>query len=249
MNLRSIKIQLICFLALFAIYLAAIGKDALFLPAIFIAVGSAVITDSLLTYLKNKKKIVTGSSIISGLIVSYVLSAGSQWWLFSIASIFAVVSKHFIRIGSRHLFNPAAFGIFLAVILFGASTQWRGADAWYVFIPLGIYFVFKIRKIEIVIGYIAAFLILFGFQALIQKTSLLNVLACQNYYFIFVMLIEPKTTPADANGKLIFGIIAAALIFILSESHVRFDAELCGLLGANMLAPFLNKLPRKFAMA
>lgn len=243
MKLPSIKIQLIIFLGAFAVYLAAINNDALFLSSTIIAFISAIIVETAIIYIKEKKFVITDSSVISGLIIGYVLSTAQPLWIFMVASISAIISKYIICIDKKHLFNPAAFGIFSVIVLFDSATQWKGTDLWYILIPAGVYFISKIRKIEIVIGYIIASSILFGTQALIQRAPLLDALIYQNWFFIFIMLIEPKTTPVSRNGKLIFGAAVAALIFILDMNHVKFDAELCGLLTLNIFSPLLNKLP------
>lgn len=244
-RLSSIKTQLILFLGIFLIYLSIEDRDAIFLLTTFIAVICAIGADSLFLYLRNKKFTVTESSLISGLIIGYVLSSDNAWWIFILASLFAVLSKHLIRINKKHIFNPAALGIFLSILLLGANTQWKGAYVWYILAPVGIYFVLKIRKIEVLISYALTSLSLFGAQALIQRTSLLNILGYLNYFFIFVMLIEPKTTPVKPLGKMIFGIGTAVLIFIFNEIGIRSDAEISSLLIFNLAVPLLNKFPEE----
>jgi len=44
-------------------------------------------------------------------------------------------------------------------------------------------------------------------------------------------------------AKLIFGIGAAALIFVFVQAQVSFDAELAALLISNIFVPLLNKIP------
>lgn len=241
-NLKSIKTQLIIFLSSFALYLSIKDRETAFLLATFVAVISAVGVDSLILYLKNKKFVVTENSIISGLIVGYVLSSDNTWGIFVLASLLAIFSKHLIHIKKKHLFNPAAFGIFSVIILFGASTQWRGTYAWYILIPFGLYFIQKIRKLEILLSYTVVSLILFGVQACIQKAPFLNIFGYLSYFYIFIMLIEPKTTPINSIGKIIFGALTAILIFILTEISARFDVELLSLLVSNLTVPVLNKL-------
>ncbi len=240
-NLKSIKTQLIIFLVAFAIFLSVRDKYIAFLLNAFIAVISVVGFESFILYLKDKKIALTESSIITGLIIGYVLSNGQPWWLFSLASLFAIGSKHLIRIDNKHLFNPAAFGIFLTIILFGATTQWRGTYIWYILLPLGMYFINKIKRRELLLSYGLTALILFGIQAILQKVPLSNIFGYFNYFFIFVMLIEPRTTPIKPLGKTLFGISAATLIFILTQLGVKFDAELCSLLILNISVPLLNK--------
>jgi Na+-translocating ferredoxin:NAD+ oxidoreductase RnfD subunit len=236
----SIKNQLIIFLGVFAIYLSIIDGNVDFLSAIFIAVFSAVFLDSIIAYLKTRRLIIIDSSLITGLIIGYVISTGEPWWKLLLASIFAIGSKHLIRIKGRHLFNPAAFGIFLAVILLGVSTQWRGTNFWFILVPAGVYFAWKIRKLVIAGSYIFSSLILFGVYAFVQKSPLLDVLKYQNYFFIFIMLIEPKTSPIRTKGKIIFSLAVAVLVFILTLCGVQFDAELFSLLVLNPFAPTIK---------
>lgn len=233
MKSLSIKTQLIIFLSIFAFYLSFADRDALFLLTTLAAVAGAMAADSVIVFFKNKKFVLTESSVISGLIIGYVLSNIYPWWIFLLASVFAICSKHLFCIREKHLFNPAAFGIILATVLLGASTQWRGAGLWYILVPAGVYFVSRIRKMEVVIGYVAVFVLLSGTQAFFQKQSLLDVLIYQNYFFIFVMLIEPKTTPVTRKGKVVFGAAVAILVFILTVSRVKFEAELLSLLAVN----------------
>jgi Na+-translocating ferredoxin:NAD+ oxidoreductase RnfD subunit len=245
MKLTSIKTQVIVFLVCFGIFLSIKDRDSAFLLTTFIAVISSVLIDCAFSYLKNKKFTVTESSIISGLIIGYVLSSDQAWWMFFLASSLAISSKYLIRFHKRQIFNPAAFGILLTIGLFGTQTQWKGTYLWYILIPAGLYFSWKIKKLEIIIGYLAAALLLFGIQASIQKTPLLNIFGYLSYFYIFIMVIEPKTTPIKLPGKLLFGLGLAALIFILTEVGVRFDAELGSLLALNISVPFLNKLPER----
>ncbi|MDP3732482.1 MAG: RnfABCDGE type electron transport complex subunit D [Candidatus Omnitrophota bacterium] len=242
-NLKSIKTQLIIFLCGFAIYLSFKDKDAIFLLTTFISVISAIGVESAILYLKNKRVSVTDSSIISGLIIGYVLSIGNAWWIFTVASLFAICFKYLIRVNGKHLFNPAAFGIFLTTVLFGVTTQWKGTYIWYVLVPFGFYFIAKSKKMELLLGYGLTALILFSVQASIQKIPISNIFGYLSYFYIFIMLIEPKTTPVKPLGKLIFGVGAAILIFILTEIGVRFDVELCALLIFNLATPLLNRLP------
>ena len=242
LNFKSIKVQLIFFLSGFAVFLAARDKDTAFLFAVAIAVISAVTAEELVLYLRERVFRVTESAMITGMITGFVLSSGQAWWKISLAAALAIFSKHLIRVKKRHIFNPAAFGIFLALILFGASTQWKGTYAWYVLAPFGFYFAHKLKKIEVILGYAVLSLLLFGTQALLEKVPVWNIFGYLSYFYIFVMVIEPKTTPLNRIGKYIFGAGAAALIFILTQAGARFDVELFSLLAMNVTVPALNKI-------
>ncbi len=229
----------------FAIYLAFKDKNAVFLLTTFIAVISSIGIESAILFFKNKKIIITESSVISGLILGYVLASDNAWWIIVLASLIAICSKYLLRIKQNHLFNPAALGIFLVTLLFGASTQWKGTYLWYILLPFGLYFISKIRKLEVLIGYGLTALSLFGIQAIIQKVPLLNIFGYLGYFYIFIMLVEPRTTPVKPLGKLLFGMGVAVMIFILTEAGVKFDAELCALLVLNLSVPLLNKIPER----
>ncbi|MFA5200553.1 MAG: RnfABCDGE type electron transport complex subunit D [Candidatus Omnitrophota bacterium] len=239
----SIKTKLIIFLAGFAVFLSIKDKDILFLFTAAVALISAIIADLTFSYLKDKSLSVSESSVVSALIIGFVLASDNPWWVISLASLFAITSKHLIHFNKKHIFNPAAFGVFLSVIFLGASTQWKGTFLWYILLPAGLYFTYKIRKLELITGYFITALGLFGIQAVLNKVSLINIFGYLSYFFIFIMLIEPKTTPVKPLAKLIFGVAAAGLIFIFIQALARFDSELAALLILNLFVPLLNGIP------
>ncbi len=243
LNLKSVKTQLILYLACFALFLSFKDKDAAFLATTAIAVISCLALESAFLYFKSKVFQFTESSIITGLIIGFVLSSDGAWWKFVLASALAILPKYLIRFKGKHIFNPAGFGIFLTLIIFGASTQWKGTYLWYILLPFGLYFCSKFRKIEIIIGYALAFFALFGIQAIFDKIPVRHIFGYLSYFYIFVMVIEPKTTPVKQPAKFIFGFLVSGLIFFLTNLGARFDVELFSLLALNMAVPLLNKIP------
>lgn len=244
-NFKSIKIQLILYLVCGAVLLTATGRDFAFLRATLLAVASALVIEACVLYVKTRTLQITESAIITGFIVGYVLSSDEAWWKFVCACSLAILSKHLIRFHKRHIFNPAAFGIFTTLLFLGAATQWKATFVWPILVPVGIYFSHRIKKVEIIIGYATASLLLFATQALWERVPVRHIFGYFSYFYIFVMLIEPKTAPLRPLGKYLFGAGAAALIFILTGIGVRFDAELFSLLAMNTAVPLLNTLPLK----
>ncbi|MCX5711761.1 MAG: RnfABCDGE type electron transport complex subunit D [Candidatus Omnitrophica bacterium] len=242
LNFKSIKLQMILYLFCFVLFVAVRDRNlALFCP-VALAVSAALILNLLLDYLKNKTFQVSESSVITGLIIGLVISGSEPWWKIILAALIAIISKYTIRIKGKHIFNPAAFGLFLMIIFFGVSTQWNGTYLWYILLPFGLYFTHKINKIEVIIGYAVVSLVLFGIQAFWQKVTLKDIFGYFSYFYIFVMVIEPKTSPLKQAGKYLFGALAAGFVFILTQIGVRFDVELCSLLAANCAVPLLNKV-------
>ena len=242
-SLKSLKTQLILFLTCLAVFLFLKNKDTLFLVAVCIAVISAVAAESLILYFKTKAFQITESSIITGLIIGFVLSSDEAWWKFVLASSLAIISKYLVCFQKKHIFNPAALGIFLTLIIFNDSSQWAGTFYWYILLPFGLYFAYKFRKLEIIFSYAVISLVLFEIQAVFQRVSLAHVFGYFSYFYIFIMVIEPKTTPVKQTGKILFGACVAGLIFILTNLVAKFDVELFSLLIMNITVPLLNKIP------
>lgn len=239
---KSIKTQLIVYLACLALFLSIKDRDFMFLFSCLVAVISALSIEALFLYLRTRKFQITESAIISGLIIGFVLSSDEPWWKFVFASALAIISKHLIRIQKKHIFNPAAFGIFLTLVIFNSSTQWKGTYLWYVLVPFGLYFIYKIKKFEVLISYVFVSLALFGTQAVLAKVPVFHIFGYLSYFFIFVMMIEPRTTPVKPLGKYLFGSSVAGLIFVLTEIGAGFDVELFSLLAINASVLLLNKL-------
>jgi len=240
-NLKSLKTQLIFYLLGFALFLAIKERNPVFFFTIILTIISASIAEGIFLYLKTGFLQVTESAIITGLIVGFVISTDEPFWKLICACVLAIISKRLIYFQKKHIFNPAAFGIFLTVVLFGASLQWKGTFAWHILMPFGIYFIYKIKKVGVIVGYAVVSLILFATGALLQRTPLWNIFGYFSYFYIFVMVIEPKTTPNRLMRQLIFGAGIAILIFILTEARAKFDVELFSLLIMNAAVPLLNK--------
>jgi len=242
-NFKSIKVQINLFLAAFAVFLYLKEPGFAFVAGFFWAILFSVLTEGIASFLKTKKFQFTDSALTSGLIIGYVLSSESPWWMFLAVAVLTLGLKRVLRFHGKNLLNPAALGLFLAVLLLKGYTEWKGAYEWYLLIPAGLYITHKIKKTEIVLGYFAMSLLLFIPQALDRGTSLLEIPGYFNYFFIFIMLIEPKTTPPTRWPKIAFGAGAALLVFILTEWSFRYEPELFALLVFNALVPVLNKIP------
>jgi Na+-translocating ferredoxin:NAD+ oxidoreductase RnfD subunit len=241
-NLKSIKVQLNLFLVAFAIFLFLKEPNIVFLTGFFWAILFSVLLEGTFLYFKTKRFQTTESAFTSGLILGYVLSSESSWWMFLSAAVFAVGLKRLLRFRGKNLFNPAALGIFLTVFFLKGTTEWKGAYEWYVLIPAGFYIVYKIKKAGILGGYFAMSFLLFVPQALAQGSSLSDIPGYFNFFFIFIMLIEPKTTPPTRWSKMAFGAGVALLVFLLTEWGFRYEPELFALLILNALVPWLSKI-------
>jgi len=242
---KSLKTQLIIFLLAFAVYLAIKDADQRFALSLIAATAAALLSEGLVLLLKTKKFLFAESAVVTGMITAFLIDSGEPPYKIAGAAALAIASKHLLRFKGRHIFNPAAFGILAVVLVLHVSTQWKGTYLWYILVPAGLYFSWRIRKLGLLAGYFSLALALFGIQALVQKAPLADIFGYLSYFFIFIMLVEPKTTPVKNLGKIIFGAGAAILIFILTQINARFDVELAALLTFNAFTPSLNRLELK----
>ena len=180
------------------------------------------------------------SALITGLILGLVVE-GSLLFLVMVAAI-AILSKHIIRIKGRHVFNPANFALFAALLILPVSQSWWGTGNLVLAGLLGLVVVFKLRRFHLAVPFLAVhaviMLVIFSFDT----NQLLSHIASGAFvFFAFYMLTEPVTSPVNVKGRLVFGVLAgifAALFYV-----VWLPAMLVGaLFFADLLVPFINRL-------
>lgn len=190
--------------------------------------------DFLINNIFLKRKFFPNSALISGFIVSGILNYRQPWFVLLIFSALAVFSKHLIRFNHRHIFNPANFALFIAA-LFRVPLSWNIESNTFLIIIFGLYLAYSYKKFPHILG----FLILFsGLFALFK----INAVGMISWFFVFVMLIEPKTSGYGILRGLIFGAIAGISSFLLFKYSPRYDAFVCGLFIANLLNPVLERV-------
>jgi len=242
----SLKSQLAVFLFCFLTLLSFQENSIIFFLYGLIALASSVLSETLFIYIKKKKLEITESSIVTGLIIGLVLSNYMAWWTFVLAPIFSTLSKNFLRIRNKHIFNPAAFGMFFVIVLAKGFSQWNGAYLWPVIIPAGLYFCYKANKLHLALAYFLTNVFILWIQSLTSNTSIVDAILYSNYFFILIMLIEPKTTPIKNKAKILFGISVAIISYLLYSINFPFDADLPALLMGNLVFKlFINYKKRK----
>lgn len=201
---------------------------------LLIAPVTAGAIDFLLGYAKTKKAEVPKLAIISGLIIALVLEPAPM--RASLAALVAMASKHVIARHGRNIFNPAAFGLVITMLAFSTQTAWWGAGS--ILAAAGIAVAFLLRRLETAFAFLLVYALgwsLFGAYTPLDFTI---------YFFAFVMVIEPVTTPATFYGKIAFGAFVALLTVALIPV-ASVDILLLSLLIANIFTPFFNRIKRQ----
>lgn len=189
--------------------------------------------DLLINNLFFKKVIFPNSAIISGFIVSGILDYRQPWFTLAIFSTLAILSKHVIRFKHKHIFNPANFSLFMAT-LFKIPLAWNIESNIFLIIIFGLYLTYAYKKVPHILGFFSLFIILFIISGI-------NPFGIISWFFLFIMLIEPKTSGYGMLRGLIFGSIAGIASFLIFRFMPRYDMFASSLFLANLFNPALEK--------
>jgi glycine betaine catabolism B len=161
------------------------------------------------------------STAITGLILALIISPisgyGDLWFLFW-AAVLAIASKYIINVRGKHLFNPAAFGVVVTYLAINQSASWWiGSPALLPFVLVGgLLMVRKLRRFKLVWSFMAAAVAVTFFGALLSGEQIGQsfrtlFLYSPFFFFAFVMLTEPLTTPPTNGLRNLYGVLVGAL--------------------------------------
>ena len=231
-------------LSLASAFFYGFGVEAL-LP-ILIAVITTILLDLTINYFKFKTWEFPQSALISGLFIGGLLTQNLAWYIYVIAGAIAILSKHLVKYQQKHIFNPANFGILLVSIIFGVSHTWWISSPLIFVLIFGIFIIWRLGRFDLTISFLVVYYLINSAIELIQGAGLQEIYFTMInggviYFFAMFMLIEPKTNPSQRNQRIIYGILAAALLISLHFFIPRHDIVLA-LAAGNIFVPVLNKL-------
>lgn len=193
-------------------------------PAIVAAIaGTALATQWLCSRYVARIPFEYKSALITALSLTLLLRTESILFA-AAAGLLAIGSKFFIRVGTKHIFNPANFALVACTVPFGAAWispgQWGSAALYLVVIAgAGLLVLNRVGRYDVTVAFLAAYVgglfaraIWLGDPLTIpwhqmQSGALL--------IFAFFMISDPKTTPDSRVGRIAFGVAVAALALIL----------------------------------
>lgn len=173
------------------------------------------------------------SALITGLLVALVLTPLEPHRLYVVVAgaAFAILSKHLLRPFRQHVFNPAAFGIFLACLLFEVNPVWWGYTLWPVVVVAGIYVAFRVEALEMTALFIIGSGLTIGWGII-------------NPFFALFMLTEHKTAPKPGLPRLGYAVLATLFCWGVLEFQPLLGPFVTALLLANLSTMALRKMPR-----
>ncbi len=216
---------------------------------IFAVLACMVIEMGIKAYHKNNQK-VPWSGIITGLIIGSVAPIGVSLLPLLLSCVVAITSKFFIKIKGIHILNPANFGLLIGLGIFSIGSSWWAATYITLFgsaITLSIILIiatFLARRLAVSAAFIITLVILS--LALSHQLSLMGLniaLLNINFFFAFMMLAEPKTSPANSTAQIAFGSSIAIIYTILATygAHNLFLSQnplFIALLAGNIMYAF-----------
>lgn len=243
---RFISVTLLGGLALYALLTPAFGRHPSQLLA---SVLSWVLVDALLLIFYQRVLLVPLSALVPSL-AAFVLVDSPHVWPYAAVGAVAMLSKHFLRIDGRHVFNPLNFGLVVGLLFFGGSVAFgvtRFGDSPWLFLwvaSLGVTVAYRSRRLDIALAYVATFLAGALARAFLSGAGFLTVASPMTnivfYMYAFHMMTDPKTTPDSRSHRIVFGVLVGLVDAVLRWYGVH-SAPLYAIFVILGLLPFFRK--------
>ena len=181
------------------------------------------------------------SAIITGIIIGSIAPQNAPFALVLVACIIAVLSKHFLKARHNPIFNPASLGLVVALAVFRLGDVWWGSGSYSMagmtisLAPVLIFVAYLSKRLHASLAFVVTVMAISAAMAGFASVSSLGGLDALvfgvNYYFAFVMLAEPKTSPGKAYQQAAYGFLVALLYFVLALRHEPYAFLLALLVG------------------
>jgi Na+-translocating ferredoxin:NAD+ oxidoreductase RnfD subunit len=231
------------------VILVAIAAPGEGVRAVSIGLASSTLAAGLvdMLILRARKKVweFPSGAVLTAIIVTMVLRAQEPWYVPTVTSVAAVLSKYVFRSRAANVFNPAALALVAAYYVFHAGQSWWGALpevtplAQAVLVLTGIFITDRVNKMPLVLAFLATYFVLFTATAFLGDPRWVaeifrppDIEAA--LYFAFIILTDPPTSPAKYPDQIVCGIIVAAVSYAFFELAGGVYFLLAGVLAGNV---------------
>jgi Na+-transporting NADH:ubiquinone oxidoreductase subunit NqrB len=233
---KDIRDYQILFLSLFLI--VGIGtRDWTLRPElIVIAIATCIITQLIFSLVISRWSLVISpepthikptfnlrSSLITSLGLSLLLRA-DHWTTMVLAATMAISSKFIFKIGDKHFFNPANFGIITVLSLTSdawvSPGQW-GEEWWYglLFAGTGGLVLQRVGRWDTTAAFLGAYSLLEAIRNIwlgwTWDVYLHRLMSGSLLLFALFMVTDPRSIPNSRIGRIIWAVCIAIITFIL----------------------------------
>lgn len=187
------------------------------------------------------------SSAITALIMFLILAPATNindMLLVAVCAVIAMASKFVLNFRGKHIFNPAAFGVFILSTFIKPELViwWAGSFAMLpIVLLIGLLIVRKIRHFDLFLSFvgIAVILIIANEMRFDSTVTVAFRTALGSWPVIFfgsIMLTEPLTTPPTKGLRIIYGVLVALLFGLPSEAVGPYRTPEAALLLGNIFS-------------
>jgi Na+-translocating ferredoxin:NAD+ oxidoreductase RnfD subunit len=184
-------------------------------------------------------------AVLTAAIVVMVLRAQEPWYVATITSVIAILSKYIFRLRGANIFNPAALAMVVAYYLFHAGQSWWGAQAdqpgiaKLILAAAGIYITNRVNKMPLVLTFLGSYFALFTVTAFAgDALSVAEVFRTPDFeavlYFAFLILTDPPTSPSKYRDQIICGPLVAVVSYACFELTGVVYFLLSGVIAGNV---------------
>lgn len=162
------------------------------------------------------------------------------------AAVWAMASKYILAAHRKHIFNPAAFAVALTAFTIGQSASWwaGGNLPMMAFVIIGgILVTRKIQRFDLVYAFFAAALAVIVFTRDMSDPIMTfekALLHAPFFFFAFIMLTEPLTTPPTRILRIIYGAITGFLFATNMPIAGIYSTPELSLLAGNIFSYFVS---------
>jgi Na+-translocating ferredoxin:NAD+ oxidoreductase RnfD subunit len=237
---------LVTIILVILIALAAPGQGVRTVAAgLVTATIAAGLVDVLILRARKKVWEFPSGAVLTALIVAMVLRAQEPWYVTTITSVAAVLSKYLFRSRSANVFNPAALAIVASFYVFHTGQSWWGAltDVLpilkVVLLAAGVFIADRVNKLPLVLTFLGAYFLLFTLTAFAGNPLAVAEIfrtpdAEAALYFAFIILTDPPTSPAKYPDQIVCGLIVAVVSYAFFEWAGVVYYLLAGVLAGNV---------------
>ncbi len=249
------KVQIVVILFLFFLLQASLLGIQIAFSLFALCVGLTVFFDIVFTYLRRKVVFDKPfAAIVTGLILTLIIDPSATWYQIALIAAGAMATKNFLRV-SRHIFNPAASGLFFGWVFFKLNPSWwaatlhRGDTAQIfniaLYIVLFLIALVSLRRLG-KYGAVVTYVVLYGLLSIVFFSSspasvLQTAIAPGVLFYALLMLPEPMTSPVKKLRQVLYGAFVAGMQMLLIVVSTKFafanppDFTIIALLLGNLL--------------
>jgi Na+-translocating ferredoxin:NAD+ oxidoreductase RnfD subunit len=193
------------------------GRPVVGLACATIAAG---LVDLLILHRKTGTWRYPSGAVLTAAIVVMVLRAQEPWYVPTVTSVIAVLSKHCFRT-QANVFNPAALAMVASYYLFHAGESWWGAQTDAIglgkllMMVAGVIVANRVNKMPLVLTFLTIYFALFTVTAFVgDPLKVAEIFRTPDIeaamYFAFIILTDPPTSPVRYRDQVICGTLVAA---------------------------------------